>query len=218
MIQGRSEALGQTHLAASALALGGVSGFVFRVLYLSALNQADGSVLGVPWDYFAAWLVVPLLVVIPGLIGLHKVQKTRYGELGRVGFIVTLSGYAMTGFGLIVSEILFPPGHLVQALGDLMGWLAFLVVAVGWAVWGIASLRARSLPGWAVAVPLIIGLVWVGFRFPLHDFFADAQSAGEAPFRYAVHAAGLCLLAAAVWQGDRAESMSAEPEPALDRS
>jgi hypothetical protein len=132
--------------------------------------------------------------------------------------MVTVCGYSMIVLGLIWSEVLFPPDHPIESVGNLVSGLGLLVVGAGWAVWGVASLMARSLPGWAVAVPLVIAIVWVGFRFPLHDFFADTHWAGEAPFRYAVHAAGLCVLAAALWRRDIFESVSTPPEPALDRT
>lgn len=206
----------RTHLAALSLAIGGLSGFLVETLYLSALNQTDGSVFGVSWDYYAAWLIFPVLFVLFGCRGLHRLQETRYGRLGRIGFAVTVGGYSMIAFGLIWSEVLLPPDHPLEFFGDRASGLGLLVVSAGWAVWGVASVKARSLPGWAVAVPFVIAFVWVGFRFPLHDFFADAHWAGEAPFRYAVHALGLCVLAAALWQNN-VESMPTAPEPALDR-
>jgi hypothetical protein len=206
-----------SRLAAVALASGGLFAFLVEILHLTALNQADGSVFGVAWDYYPRWSIFPLLLVLYGLVGLHRHQEGRYGGLGRYGFLITFLGYSMVVIGGIWSEILIPPQHPLRFLGQLMSLLSLWVVSVGWAVWGSASLNSRSLSRWAAPIPLIIAFVWVGFRFPLHDFFSGVFWGGEGPFRYAVHALGLCLLAAALWQGDKSESVPSA-EPALNRS
>lgn len=198
----------RSRLAGLSLGLGGLSAFLVLSLHLAALNQADGSVFGVSWDYYARWSIFPLLLVLYGLVGLHLHQQTRYGRLGRFGFLITFLGYSLLVIGGIWSEALFPPQHPLRFLGQLLSLLSLWVVSGGWAVWGVASLRARSLPRWAAPVPLVIALVWVVFRFPLHDFFREAFWAGEGPFRYAVHTVGLCVLGMALWRGAGTESVS----------
>jgi hypothetical protein len=195
-----------------------LSAFLVLSLNLAALNQADGSVFGVSWDYYARWSIFPLLLVLYGLVGLHQHQQTRYSRLGRFGFLFTFLGYSMLVIGRIWSEVLFPPQHPLRFLGQLLGLLSLWVVSAGWAVWGGASLRARSLPRWAAPVPLVIAFVWVVFRFPLHDFFSGVFWGGEGPFRYAVHAVGLCVLGMAPWRGAGTESVSVPTQAVLNRT
>lgn len=207
----------RSRFAALSLALGGSVAFLIEILDLTARHQADGSVSGISWDYYARWSIFPLLLVLYGLQGLHQHQESRYGRLGRFGFLITFCGYAMLVTGGIWTEVLFPPQHSLRFLGGLLSALGLLVVSAGWAVWGVASLTATSLPLWAAPIPLVIAFVWVVFRFPLHDFFSEAFWAGEGPFRYAVHAAGLCVLALALWRCDDTESASPSTQPALNR-
>lgn len=149
--------------ASVALASGGLLAFLVELLHMTAVHQADGSVLGVSWDYWARWAVLPFLLVLYGLVELHRHQEDRYGTLGRLGFRITFLGYSMLVIGGVWSEVLFPPHHPLRFLGGLMSLLSIWVVSAGWIVWGGASWGSKSLPGWAAPIPWVVAVVWVGF-------------------------------------------------------
>lgn len=92
-------------------------------------------------DYLIeAAFIIALLSTLAGIVGLHALQRDRYGRLGIASSLVAFIGFAM----LLVSAVsAFLAGHLG---GFLLPALGFLLVLVGLVILGIATLRAGVLP------------------------------------------------------------------------
>ena len=111
-----------------------------------------------------------LLAVLGGLSGLHVLQRDRYGRTGKAGFAAAFAGVFLAGAGHIsalpflefmntgsvayvligLDQGVFLPLGTVYVLG------AFLM-SLGFAVFGLATARARTLPLWCGPV-LICGV------------------------------------------------------------
>ena len=133
-----------TRLSALASVLGGLL-FAAKMWY----DRNDGP----PWptDITDTLIfVVPLLWLV-GLAGLYA----RVGE--RCGRLATL-GLAGASFGAAAAAV----GPLAMAIFDNDGlwfvlFLGLFVLFIGLIVTGVATIRAKALPGWSAALPLIIG-------------------------------------------------------------
>lgn len=118
-----------------------------------------------------AWIIlqvvglVGLVLITLGLVGLYARQAEQAGSLGLVAFIVTFSGMMML-FGLLWGEPFLGPMLAEEApevlelepSGPLVAGfiVTLLLVALGWLLFGWASLRAGVLPRGA-AVLLLVG-------------------------------------------------------------
>ena len=134
-----------------------------------------------------AVFIVALLLTTVGLVGLHALQKERYGFMGRAGFYTLLVAIAarmlgaalllsgstilgrmasMGGWGPLVESVLYGAEWLVLVGG-------FGTEVVGFALYGAATVRGRVLPRWygvvlIVFVPLArafrgdLGSIWEG--------------------------------------------------------
>jgi hypothetical protein len=119
-----------------------------------------------PAPYLDVMFVVAMLLVLVAMVGFHALQQGHYGHLGWAGFYTLVVG--------ILAQVL---GLVLLLLGSTaLLWLlpvATLAVLVGFALYGVATLRARVLPRWCgvaliVAFPAAIALgaysyVWLGF-------------------------------------------------------
>ncbi len=133
------------------------------------------------------------VLLLVGLVGLYARQSEAAGLLGMVGFLVALVG---TGLAIGVSweEVFVPPAlaQLIQsdpAVADPAlldagppAWvnfgfvLSFALFALGWLLFGVATLRARVYPR-AAAIVLIVGAVLAFFPLPFSTVvFAAAVS------------------------------------------
>ena len=101
-------------------------------------------------------LVVALLLVPVGMVGFHALQRHSYGRKGCVGFSLVVVGSLVVLLGGVVFFKLGESGDFLQAspsfvwvgLG-LLGLVGGLVsMVVGFALYGVAALRARVLPRW----------------------------------------------------------------------
>jgi len=140
--------------------------------------------------------LVPIVLTMLALVGLYARQAEQAGTLGLVAFLVAFIGTAMV-FGLQWSAAFIGP-WLAEAAPGLVDaepsglltaafLLSFLLFALGWLLFGLASLQARVLPRGA-AVPLIAGAV-LFFVFLLL----------EVPGSGAVFGAALAWMGYAVW-------------------
>jgi hypothetical protein len=128
-----------------------------------------------PAPYLDLIFVVAMLLVLAGMVGFHALQQGHYGRLGWVGFYAVVVGILAQVLGLVL---------LLSGSMTLL-WLvpvATLAVLVGFALYGVATLRARVLPRWCgvaliVAFPAAIvlgtyayfwlGLVWLVLGYML---------------------------------------------------
>jgi hypothetical protein len=112
-----------------------------------------------------------VLTGIPwGLLGLHARQEARYGRLGSAGFWVAHSGstVALVGLGLIW---LFRVDVLGQEPATTLGLSGMVVgltlLGAGFLILGVATLKARVLPGWCGAMLIVAFVaVLVSVAFP----------------------------------------------------
>ena len=109
--------------------------------------------------------LLAIYLLLLGLVGLYARQVAASGTLGLVGFLVAFVGtmllagawwleafavaYAAAKAPALVAE--FPTGRLLAG-----GTVSFDIFAVGWVLFGIASVRARGFPRDA-ALLLVIG-------------------------------------------------------------
>jgi len=151
------------------------------------------------------------MLVLYGSVGLHRHQEATYGRSGRIGFSTTFIGYSLMFIGEAFAEVMFPLDHPLHTLGGLFRWLALPVILAGLGIWGMASLRSRSLPIWAAPAPLAMAFLWFLVRFPLHDFFLDNVPiwAASGVVTQAIIAGGLGLLGLVLWSSDRSSSAPA---------
>jgi len=146
--------------------------------------------------------LVGFILLIFALITSHAWQADKAGTFGLIATGTAIVGTMLLGGDLWFETFAVPwladqaPGALsteptvLLALGAISSYLLF---AVGWALFGVASLRARVFPP-ALSVAIVVGGV-VGF------------SALLAPFGIPL---GLALASLGVWM---LRTMSSQPEP-----
>lgn len=109
--------------------------------------------------------VVPLLWLV-GLAGLYARCKDRTGGLGTTGLAMASTGAVMAAAGPIAMSVFDNDGlWFVLVLG-------LLILFAGLIVTGLATVRAKAIPGWSAALPLIIGVLG------LIMFFANPDDPG----------------------------------------
>jgi hypothetical protein len=153
-------------------------------------------------------VLVPVALVLLGLVGLYARQAEQAGALGLVAFLAAFIGTVMV-FGLQWSAAFIGP-WLAEVAPELLDrepggllaagfMLSFVLLALGWLLFGLASLRARVLPGGA-AVVLMVGAVLL-FVFLMLDV----------PGSTVVFGAALVWMGYALWSGTHEEL--GQPEP-----
>ena len=145
--------------------------FIDLAGFLFVYNSKAGSAL------LAAAVVVALLLVPVGMVGFHTLQSHTYGRMGSSSFWLVVAGLLLAVLGGVVFFALGQAGDFLQAsppwvwvvLGVLGLVLGLVGMVVGFAIYGVATLQARVLPGWCgvafiVALPVAIAS---GILFPL---------------------------------------------------
>jgi hypothetical protein len=145
--------------------LGGLAAMVGGVLLVVAplfgryLPQASS------WLAMEALLVVALLLVPVGMVGFHALQGRDYGRIGRAGFWTVVAAS--------LAVVLGSASYLWwgSIFGSSLLWLAMPVgplgLAVGFVLFGVATLQAKVLPRWCgaafiVAMPAALASSIVG--------------------------------------------------------
>jgi len=201
---------------------GGLAALAGGALLIIA-NVAEFFLFGDQPDSVAAttnaWVILDTLflgaivLIFLGLVGLYAHQAKQAGIFGLIAFLAALSGTPMI-FGFIWGGAFVLPS-MAEAAPDFVdpafldadpsgvllvgALLTFVLFALGWLLFGLASLRARVLPRGA-AVLLMVGAV-LTFSFVL-----------EFPFSIVVFGAALAWMGYALWSG--ASEPAAEPQPA----
>jgi hypothetical protein len=138
------------------------------VLYLLVVGGARISEAATSTAFFlpsgAQLLAMALLLI--GLVALFGRQAEAFGLLGLTGFVLALLGTTLAA-GAAWSQVFVVPrlAEVAPTVADqgtgsvLAGFLlSFLLFGVGWVVFGVATLRTRLFPRWAVIL-LIVGAV-----------------------------------------------------------
>jgi hypothetical protein len=123
-----------------------------------------------------------LILLAVGLVGLYAQESETAGPLGLVGFLLAFIGTVFfTGFfwaNLFVAPVLAAGApEFLDQVGRFPGFrLSLVIYAVGWILFGLASLRARVYPR-APVIVLIIGAALDLFGAPLSGLVIDAAFA-----------------------------------------
>jgi hypothetical protein len=143
----------------------------------------------------SAWFVVEVAYVLAatllilGLVGLYVLQAEPAGRLGLIAFLVALTGTVMLAgadwsaafFGPWVAEA--APQLLVAEPGGTMAAgiaLTLVLFALGWFLFGLASLRAAVLPRGSALLLLVgalLALVLAFVELPLEAVVLGAAAA-----------------------------------------
>ncbi len=146
---------------------GGVLLVVADLVILLVVSFEDFSqgVLSNSYAYVQGLYLLGTVLILGGLVGLYASQVEAAGTLGLVGFVVAFAGTALA-VGIFWAETFVvpeaakvsrefredePSNTLILAVT-----LTFMLVAVGWALFGIATFRARVYRR-LLAVLLVIG-------------------------------------------------------------
>jgi hypothetical protein len=163
--------------------LGGVLWPLWAGVELSVGWGERGSAAYERYELINRLMPLALLPVVVGFIGLHVVQRRRYGRLGMAGFATVLVGFMLIIAGSVGEFWVFSEQAYALPNGRHASWALFLVghliLAIGTTLFGIAAVRAKVLPykaavmlvlpGACVVLPFIgsfvfaIPLVWLGY-------------------------------------------------------
>jgi hypothetical protein len=150
------------------------------------------------WILVQGAYIVAVVLIGLGLVGLYLRQSEQAGRLGLIAFVVTFTG-AMMAIGATWSEAFFG-AWLAQAAPELLDAdpaailiagviLSYSLFALGWFLFGLASLRAGVLPRGAAILLMIGALLFlvVGMM--------------ELPFAGVLYGAAVAWMGYAVWSG-----------------
>jgi len=106
--------------------------------------------------------LISTALLLLGLVGLYISQSEAVGVLGFVRFLVAFLGTVLLA-GALWFELFITPSLAAEApelLAAELGLPGFILMvllgAVGWVLFGVATLRAGVYPRWA-AILLIVG-------------------------------------------------------------
>jgi hypothetical protein len=161
---------GLSALLCGVIGIGGEIGFFF------AVGQRPYSVAAptIQWLVLLLLMLASTILGMLGLTALYARQSQNAGRLGLISFVIAAIG-TMMHFGHLWSATFVTPvlaagapNFLEAMLADTTTQLAagvlltWLLMAAGWLLFGIASLRARVLPNgsaWVVTLGAILSLV-----------------------------------------------------------
>jgi len=163
------------------------AGSVFAVAHLVVFLARQGDLAEVVNSGFYRWSCVLLLAGFIGLVfaafALHDKQAGRAGVLGMVGLVGAVTGtvlmagdwwfetFAVPYYGEVLPQILEIRGAGWLAVG---GGVSYLTFALGWAVFGLATLRAGVLSKAAGVALIVGGLIGYGAVMPPYGFAIGA--------------------------------------------
>lgn len=147
-----------------ALASAGLS-VMGDVLRLFVDVESAASATTIPYALVFWFYLLGSMLLLLGLVGLYISQAEAAGVLGLVGFLTAFLGTAFL-VGALWFELFITPALAVEAPGlaeaelGIAGFiLVFLLSALGWVLFGVATLRARVYPRWAAVLLIVGGLV-----------------------------------------------------------
>jgi hypothetical protein len=134
-------------LAGLAAVLSGASSVTGDLLSLVVDLESAESAATAPYVFVFLLYLLGTMLLLLGLVGLYASQSEAAGALGLVGFLVAFLGTALIS-GALWFELFITPSLATEApeLADaelgLVGFiLSFLLVIVGWFLFGVATLR-----------------------------------------------------------------------------
>lgn len=170
-------------LAAVASAVLAISSFVLYLVVVGGSRISEAATSAAFFLPSGAQLLAMVLLLM-GLVALFVRQAEAFGALGLAGFILALAGTTLAA-GALWSQVFVVP-RLAQAAPEvadtgagsvLAGYMiSFLLFGVGWLVFGVATLRTRMLPRWAVIL-LIVGAVLSILPLPSRALIVEVAAA-----------------------------------------
>ena len=138
------------------------------------------------WTVLSAMYLIGGLLLLVALVGLYAHQSEAAGTLVLVGFLAALVGTGLL-VGMMWTLAFVVPSAAIEAPAFLdaeevagpldMGFmLSGIVVALGWVLFGVATLRARVFPRKA-AIVLIIGALLTVLPLPATTLVIDVAVA-----------------------------------------
>lgn len=141
-----------------------LGGVIWTASWILNGFTSDGTraILGLSEGGYRRITNAALLLFMVGLVGYYKRQVGRSGKLGMTGLVVALVGCALMIIGNIFEFGLIGSAQERPGIGWEMFILAlFLVVPAGLVLFGVGVIKAKVLPSWRRALPLVIGLLSV---------------------------------------------------------
>jgi hypothetical protein len=140
-------------VGAALLAVTALVGFIAVVGSDPIADAARGAAFYIPAS--AAFGSAILLGI--GLVGLYLHQEERFGALGAVGFVLALLGSIAAAGGQWTYVFVVPhfapvvPEMINESTGSVLAGfvLSYAILALGWVLFGLATLRASVFPRWA---------------------------------------------------------------------
>jgi hypothetical protein len=167
------------------LLLADLSSLLLEVIVGGSENFSEFAVTN-SWTVLSATYLIGGLLLLVALVGLYARQSEAAGALGLVGFLAALVGTGllvgmMWALAFVVpSAAIEAPAFLdaEQTAGPLdMGFmLSIIAFALGWALFGVATFRARVFPRRATIV-LIIGALLTVLPLPATTLVIDVAVA-----------------------------------------
>jgi hypothetical protein len=150
-------------------------------LYAIDPNDLIGTVNSVPATIFNMLKLFAFVLLLVGLVGLYARQSVEAGALGLIGFLVAFLGTTLVAGdwwyeGLAVPWLAAAAPQVLEeaASGSVDAFrsvqagslTSFVLFALGWVLFGIATLRARIFPRWIALVVIVGGAIGFLGGFP----------------------------------------------------
>jgi hypothetical protein len=139
-------------VGAALLALAALVGFVTIV---GSDKIADAAR---DWTFYipATFALCSSVLLTIGLAGLYLHQEARLGAFGAAGFVLALAGTILAAGGQWTYVFVVPhfaavtPELVNESTGSVLAGfvLSYAVLALGWILFGLATLRAAVFPRW----------------------------------------------------------------------
>jgi hypothetical protein len=191
-----------------------VMAFVIAIANASAGEEEPFSVVAMTsaWQIGMPFMLLAMILILLGLVGLYGRQAEQAGSFGLVAFLFAFVGTALAVGLMWVFAFVLPalaegaPAFLDDEPPGALGvafFVSFILFALGWLLFGVASLRARVFPRWA-GVLLIVGAI-LGFAVDLLPFELPI------PLDLLVLGAGLIWMGYALWSDTTRPAARLEP-------
>ena len=172
-------------LAGALLLIADLWSLLLEVIVGGSENFSEFAVT-TPWTVLSTMFLLGSLLLLVALVGLYARQSEAAGTLGLAGFLVALVGTGLL-VGMMWTMAFVVPSAAIEAPAFLdaeetagpldMGFmLSGIAVAVGWALFGVATLRARVFPRRA-AIVLKVGALLTVLPLPATTLLIDVAVA-----------------------------------------
>ena len=130
-----------------------IGGMLWIMLWFLIVFSSDDPPLGLDPTIYIKVLPIPFLLFLATLLGAHAHLVDRTPRLGWTSLIMAGSGLMLLFVGNVMSY------WLLSVAGVFIVLLGIIVLFFGMILFTIAALKARVLPSWSRAVPLILGIL-----------------------------------------------------------